>query len=289
VKAIKRIAIYGNKGMLGHDLTEVLTEDYEIIGFDIENIDITDSEQVLKSVSQYLPDVVINCAAYTDVDGCETHTQKAFATNADGNLFLAQACHEYQVKLFFISTDYVFNGKKEDAYSEEDEPDPLNIYGKSKLKGEKYLVRTTKDFICIRTSGLYGINGKNFVKRIIAKAKSEGKLRVVNDQRCCPTYTRDLAKVMKKLLKTDYKGFLNVVNPEGCTWFEFAREIIDLAGLHDVSLGPITSAELALPAPRPANSVLSVRKLKDEIGITMRNRVDALSDFMTALKGASSL
>ncbi|MBU1628271.1 NAD(P)-dependent oxidoreductase, partial [bacterium] len=154
---IKKIAIYGNKGMLGQDLFDELMPDYELIGFDLDNGNITDREGVLKAVGQYMPYAVINCAAYTDVDGCENNVQKAFSVNADGCLFLAQACKEYNVKLVFISSDYVFNGKKETPYTEDEPPDPLNIYGKSKLKGEKYLERTISDFICIRTSGLYGL------------------------------------------------------------------------------------------------------------------------------------
>jgi len=285
----KKIIVYGSEGMLGYDLRKELSSDYDVIGFDLEDGDITDRENVLKTISHIYPDLVINCAAYTDVDGCETNVQKAYSVNADGCLFIAQACKEYNIKLIFISTDYIFNGRKKAEYSEEDEPDPLNIYGKSKLKGEKFLTRTNPNFICIRTSGLYGIKGDSFVKAILSKAKTESHLKVVNDQKCCPTYTKDLSNIIKKLFNTDYSGFINAVNTYGCSWFDFAKDILKLAGLDHVEVDPISSDELALPAKRPENSILSTRKLENELGIKARKRIEALADFLNELKESSGL
>jgi dTDP-4-dehydrorhamnose reductase len=289
MERIRKVVIFGNKGMLGTDLSDLIKNDYEVVGFDIDDCDITNREHVLKTLSHILPDLVINCAAYTDVDGCETHVQRAFSVNADGNLFLSEACKEYGIKLVFVSTDYIFNGNKLEPYTEDDEPDPLSIYGRSKLKGEMYVSRTFSNFICIRTSGLYGLNGRSFVKAILDKTKTNKIIKVVNDQMCCPTYTRDLSSAIKDIIKSEYCGVLNVVNPFGCSWFDFAKMIISISKIKDVEVVPFTSLELGLPAKRPSNSILSILRLEDDFGIKMRNQVAALEDFLKEFGNRDSL
>jgi dTDP-4-dehydrorhamnose reductase len=265
-----RVLVVGHKGMLGRAVVDELENaDYgEVVGVDLEDIDITDQERAMSVVTFVEPTAVVNCAAYTDVDGCETETELAFLVNGKGPGNLAVACREARARLVHVSTDFVFDGEKDEPYLEEDEPNPRSVYGSSKLEGEKNVSANLEDHVIVRTAWLFGPDGGNFVDKILARAEAGEKLRVVDDQFGSPTYTRHLAPAIKRLLETDYRGTVHAANTGAVSWFGFAEEILAAAG-YEVELEPITSAELAAPAPRPAYSVLNTDKLELLIGETL--------------------
>lgn len=275
-----KILILGARGMLGQDLVPLLSLNYEVIPRDIQDFDITDAERVKKEVLALKPQVVINAAAYTDVDGCESNKELAFSVNADGAGNIARACLLAQAKLIHLSTDYIFDGSLSRPYREHDQPAPLNIYGLSKLKGEIAIQESGAAYLIIRTQWLYGAHGKNFVDTIIRLSRQEKELRVVNDQHGSPTYTKDLSWAIKVLMEKDAQGIIHVANSGSCTWYEFAREILHQVGLNQIPIIPISSAELARPAPRPANSILDCHKFEKIIGEKMRPWKDALKEYI---------
>ena len=276
-----KILLLGHKGMLGHDLLTTLALDHEVIGRDIEDFDIASLQDCRSLVDDAAPDIVVNAAAYTDVDGCETNMDKCFAVNAEGVNNVAMACKESHVKVVHFSTDYVFDGTKGEPYLETDTPNPINTYGQSKLQGELYLRALTDNFLIVRTSWLYGKNGKNFVKAILARAEETGKLTVVHDQIGSPTYTVDLAGAVKVLIENGQKGIFHVTNRGRCSWYEFALKILEYAGKTDVEIKPIITAELNRKALRPAYSVLSCKKFVTECRKTMRFWQIALNDYLS--------
>lgn len=275
-----KILILGHKGMLGSDLVARLRGEHEVTGKDIEDFDITSESDCRSIIGEACPDTVINAAAYTDVDGCESDEKRCLAVNAEGVRNIALACRERNIKIVHFSTDYVFDGTKTTPYIESDLPNPINIYGRSKLQGEMYLRELSRNFILIRTAWLYGKNGKNFVKAIVEKARTVKKLEVVNDQRGSPTYTVDLSGAVKTLIEADHAGIYHITNRGTCTWYEFALKILEYAGLRDVEIRPITSDELVRKAMRPRYSVLSCRRFSSDSHKIMRFWQIALKDYM---------
>jgi dTDP-4-dehydrorhamnose reductase len=252
-----KVVILGAKGMLGRDLGKVF---YDLNPYllDKDELDITSKEGVHKLFSNLAPDVVINAAAYTDVDGCETSRSEAMKVNGDSPGYLAAATKNAGAIFVHYSTDYVFDGKKAEGYKEDDEPSsPLNFYGETKLAGERAVRKAGGDYYIIRTSWLYGINGKNFVETMLRIAGEKGKFRVVNDQHGKPTYTVDLAKATRKLMesKSDF-GIYHITNEPATTWYQFAREI-----LKKNKITPCASSEFPRPAKRPQYSILLNTKL----------------------------
>lgn len=227
---------------------------FDMEGFDLPELDIRD----FNSVRDTLPvcDWVVNCAAYTRVDDAERERQAAFAVNAEGALSVARVCARRGVRLLHISTDYIFDGRKGRPYVETDSPEPLGVYGASKLAGEKAVRAEGGRFLIVRTQSLFGKRGPNFVRAIVEKIqKGATPLRVVNDQVSSPTYTRHLADALTRLIKLDKQGVVHVSASGSCSWFDFARAIV--ARLRpSVEVVPISSQELGRPAPRPAYSVL---------------------------------
>lgn len=276
----KKIMILGARGMLGYDMVKTLSIDYEIIPLDIEELDITKKDDVMKAMIETRPDIVINCAAYTDVDGCESNIEKAFSVNAEGVRYIAQSCKNVDAKLIHYSTDYIFNGKKKSPYKEEDLPNPLNIYGKSKLKGERYVQEILNDYLIIRTEWLFGKNGKNFVSTILELSDQKDELRVVNDQIGSPTYTVDLAYATKTLIEKAVAGIFNITNSGHCSWFEFAKKILDLSNTNHIKIFSISSQQLQRPARRPRNSILNCNKFQIFTGMNLSNWESALQDFL---------
>ena len=256
--------------MLGRAVVDELeSADYdEVVGVDLGEIDITDPDRAMSAVALVEPAAVVNCAAYTDVDGCETETELAFLVNGKGPSNLAVACREIGARLVHVSTDFVFDGEKSEPYLEEDELNPRSVYGSSKLEGEKNVFANLEDHVIVRTAWLFGPNGVNFVDKILARAEAGEKLRVVDDQVGSPTYTSHLAPAIRQLLETDYRGTVHAVNTGAVSWYGFAEEILAAAG-YEVGLEPITSAELTAPAPRPAYSVLNTDKLELLVGETL--------------------
>jgi dTDP-4-dehydrorhamnose reductase len=270
----------GHKGMLGSDLMDVLGRDHEVNGVDIGEFDITSAGDCIGVVQEFKPDVVVNAAAYTDVDGCETNRDLCFAVNAEGVRNIASACKGSNAKIVHYSTDYVFDGTKREPYLEDDPCRPINIYGESKRKGEQVLSETAENHVLIRTAWLYGRQGKNFVKAILAKAKEDGKLRVVDDQVGSPTFSFDLAQATKLLVERDCRGIYHVTNRGVCSWYQFAQRILEYAQVSGVTVEPIRSQELNRKAKRPAYSVLSNRKFMEATQKAMRPWQVALNDYL---------
>ncbi|MGE5855133.1 MAG: dTDP-4-dehydrorhamnose reductase [Syntrophaceae bacterium] len=276
-----KMLVMGHKGMLGSDLMAVLGRDHEVSGVDAGEFDITSAADCLRVIGEFNPAVVVNAAAYTDVDGCETNREACFAVNAEGVRNVALACRDRGAKVVHYSTDYVFDGTKMEPYLEDDPCRPINAYGASKRKGEEHLIETVENHVLIRTAWLYGRQGKNFVKAILAKAKEEGVLRVVDDQVGSPTCSHDLAQATKILIELDCRGTYHVTNRGVCSWYQFAQRILEFAQVSGVTVEPIKSHELDRKAARPAYSVLSNRKFMDATKKTMRPWQVALNDYLT--------
>lgn len=275
-----KVLITGGRGMLGTDLTGCLETEHDVAVADIEEFDITDEKSTLEGISGAAPDLVVHTAAYTHVDGCEENPEPAFRVNAEGTRNVARACQSCSAGLVYMSTDYVFDGKKRQPYVEADEPNPLGVYGRSKLGGERY-VREVADHLIIRTSWLYGHNGKNFIKSILKLCETKNDLPVVNDQTGVPTSTVDLSLAIKDLLPLNCTGIINVCNSGHCTWYEFAKAIVQTAGIQGVKVRPITTPEYPLPAARPEYSVLSTSRFTELVGRSMRHWKDALSAYLS--------
>jgi len=275
-----RILVLGSKGQLGTDLMEVLVPAHVVRGVDIDDFDITSFSDCREIIAEFGPEAVVNAAAYTNVDGCETERDLCFAVNAEGVRNIARACSDRDIKVVHFSTDYVFDGTKGKPYVEEDLCNPINVYGQSKLQSEIYLKEYAGDYLLIRTAWLYGRTGKNFVKAILDKARQEKKLRVVNDQVGSPTYSADLALAVRLLLEGNHAGVFNVTNRGRCSWYDFAVRIIQYAQIPDVEIEAISSGMLQRQALRPAYSVLSCRKFIQETNKTTRYWQVALKDFL---------
>ena len=284
-KKRRKILVTGSSGMLGVDLCGELSENYEVIGLDLPNrpsfleCDITDKDKAVKSILNEKPDLVIHAAAWTDVDGCEREPNKARKVNEEGTHNVSTAARELNVPLVYISTDFVFDGNKRTAYTEKDAPGALNVYGKSKLEGEK-VVQALDKYMIVRSGWLYGSNGKNFVDAILRKAGKEKEVEVVNDQIGVPTYTKDFAKAINRLLSA--RGIYHVSNKGATSWFDYAKEILKIAGINGVKLIPITSSQLGRLAKRPAFSVLDNTKFEKATNFIMRPWQEALKDYMAA-------
>lgn len=249
-----KILITGANGQLGHDLTRVLGSAHDIYPFDL-NLDITDSLAVVGKVRDIKPEIIVNSAAYTDVDGCETNAETAYRVNAVGSQNMALAAKLVSAPLVTISTDFVFDGTKAAPYDEFDRPNPRSVYGRSKFAGEELVKAVLPEHYIIRTSWLYGRDGHNFVKTILRLADERDELKVVNDQIGSPTYCHDLAVRISELMTTGWYGTFHVTNAGSCSWYEFACTILAIAG-KDIPVKPVTTVELNRPAFRPANSVL---------------------------------
>jgi len=282
---MKRILIIGARGMLGKDLTVLLrsSSDAEIFSWDIEEIDIRVEKETIAKIEALHPEVVFHLAAFTQVDACESEVEKAFAVNAEGTKHVALGAVRCGAKVVFLSTDYVFGGEKKVPYREDDPPRPLNVYGQSKWQGEQYLQHLTEDALIVRTQWLYGKFGSNFVTAILRQAKEREELRIVADQTGSPTYTVDLAKALSELTWQDFRGVFHVANSGSCTWYDFGRTILQLAGRSEVRVVPVSSEEIRRPARRPSFSVLSCQKLKERAGLTLRSWQEALGDYLASL------
>ncbi len=242
--------------MLGRDLAEEADRvHHEIAAFTREELDVTDYDAVLRAFERELPAVVVNCAAWTDVDGAETHEEQAFAVNADGAGNVAAAAAQIGARVIQISTDYVFNGEKREAYVESDPVAALGVYGRSKLAGEDQVVANNPRHLIVRTSWLYGTSGKNFVETMLALAEEQNEILVVADQFGCPTWSRELARAIVDLLDFERLGVMHVCGDGITTWYDFAREIFRQAQVEVNVLSGVT-AMLDRPAPRPVNSAM---------------------------------
>lgn len=277
-----KVLILGSTGLLGKDLMREWSSD-EVVGLGSSDIDIRDATGVRKTVNATRPGWIILAAAYTDVDGCESSQEKAFSVNRDGAANVAKAARETGAKLLFISSDYVFDGRKHSPYEVEDSRNPQSVYGRTKAEAEVRLLEISPDCCIARTSWLFGVGGKSFPDTILKLAASRPALDVVDDQRGSPTYSVDLARAIMQLCRKDASGIVHVTNAGECSWFEFARAIVSQAGL-GTEIRPTTSEKMARPAPRPAYSVLSATSLH-RYGIEMPEWQDALARYLKARSG----
>ncbi len=275
-----KILVTGAKGMLGTDVcAELTSREIEFIPSDLADLDLTDFGAVKSLIELKRPTHVINCAAYTAVDAAETSVALAYRGNALTCLTLAISCNLLSVPLMSVSTDFVFDGSKDSAYNEFDVPNPLGIYGKSKLAGEELIRRNAPEHWIVRTSWLFGVNGKCFPDTIIKAAMSRPELKVVADQFGKPTYTVDLASAMVDLLDNPFYGTYHITNSGTTNWHTFASETVRLAGLETPVL-PITTEEYPTPAKRPANSALH-SIMREMQGISpLRCWKEALEDYV---------
>jgi dTDP-4-dehydrorhamnose reductase len=277
-----RILVLGARGMLGADLMEEwksAESGDELIPAGSAEADLRDASQLEELVQKTLPDWVILCAAYTDVDGCEKNRDLAFAVNAKGVENVARAAERIAARVFLVSTDYVFDGKGTRPYETTDPVAPINVYGASKAAGEASLPKVSSGWCIGRTSWLFGVHGPSFPEKILKAAETRPELSVVNDQIGSPTYTRDLARAIVQLVHKDARGIVHINNDGVCSWFDFAREILSQSGRGSIPVRPITTDQSARPARRPNYSVMSPSSLH-AYGIRLRPWQEALTAFL---------
>ena len=306
-----KVLITGASGQLGSALCSMLAHDFQVIPATRVEFDITDLTTTRAFIRKTAPRVVVHPAAYTDVDGCETNKEKAFLVNAIGARNVAIATREIEAKLVFISTDYVFDGRKESPYLEYDPPNPLSIYGWSKLLGERLVMQHNPRSFILRISWLYGPQGKNFVETMLSLARTKDELCIVNDQHGTPTFVEDVARQVQTLIQTDSYGLYHATSQGSCTWYEFALEIFKYAGykaevdlngsvhlvpkiqdlgfntppLRPITVRPVTTAQFPRPAKRPKNSVLENFMLKIQGLDVMPHWKESLRKFLNGYFG----
>lgn len=253
-----RVLVTGASGLLGYDVClELERRGIEYLGTASADMDITDREAVWRVVTGYHPDAVIHCAAYTAVERAEDESEKAFAVNGQGTRNIAEVCKEIGAKLLYISTDYVFSGAGTRPYEVDDLTGPLNMYGKSKLAGERAVKETLEKYFIVRISWVFGSHGNNFVKTMLRLGETYSSIQIVNDQIGSPTYTVDLAPLLCDMVQTEKYGIYHATNEGECSWAEFARAIFQTAG-YETTVEEISTAEYtATNVVRPLNSRLS--------------------------------
>ena len=260
-----RILVTGVKGQLGHDVVnEMVKRGLEPVGVDLEEMDITDAGACRKVITESKVDAVIHCAAYTAVDAAEDNVDVCRKVNADGTRNIAEVCRDLDIKMMYISTDYVFDGQGTRPWEPDDERRPLNVYGQTKYEGELAVEELVKKFFIVRIAWVFGVNGKNFIKTMLRIGKERGAATVVDDQIGSPTYTYDLARLLVDMIQTEKYGRYHATNEGLCSWYEFACEIFRQAGMDEVKVTPVpTSGYPASKAKRPMNSRISKEKLTE--------------------------
>lgn len=278
-----KVLVTGVNGQLGHDVVNELEKrGMDAIGVDIEEMDITDAASVGKVIRAAAPDAVIHCAAYTAVDAAEENEAVCRKVNADGPRNIARVCRELDIRMLYISTDYVFDGQGEHLWEPEDECAPKSVYGQTKYEGELAVQELLDKYFIVRIAWVFGINGKNFVKTMLRLAETHDTITVVNDQFGSPTYTYDLAKLLVDMIQTEKYGVYHATNEGICSWYDFACAIFREAGMK-VNVVPVTSAEYGAKANRPMNSRMSKEKLTENGFERLPSWEDALLRFMTEL------
>ncbi|MDD6703031.1 MAG: dTDP-4-dehydrorhamnose reductase [Clostridiaceae bacterium] len=280
-----KILVTGYNGQLGYDVVKELnSRSVECRGVDREDFDITDRDETVGYICDYAPDAVIHCAAYTAVDRAEDDEENCRKVNADGTENIAVACEKLRAKMLYVSTDYVYGGDGEAPFETDSPTNPKNVYGVTKLEGEKAVMKYIDKFFIVRTSWVFGINGSNFVKTMLRLGDEKENLNVVCDQVGSPTYTPDLARLICDLIVTEKYGIYHGTNENFCSWAEFAEEIMKLGGKKTV-INPVPSSEYPTKAERPHNSRLS-KKCLDKAGIKrLPTWQDALKRFLKEMSG----
>jgi dTDP-4-dehydrorhamnose reductase len=287
-----RVLVTGANGMLGIDLCSLLeTEGHEVIRTDVgvregvsvkpwEALDITDTQAVSRCLLGHQPDAVVHGAAYTDVDGCERNPDVAYRVNALGTWNLAAVCGSHHITLVYVSTDFVFDGTKGEPYTEFDTPNPLNHYGASKLAGEQFVRQLCRQHFITRTAWLFGVHGPSFPAKMLDLAKTRTDLDVVADQVGSPTHTRDLAHTIGTLLRSPLYGTYHVTNSGSCSWYEFAKTTLTMAGVENVEFHPMPADKWPSPTKRPAYSVLRHYALEIQGRDNLRPWAEAVGEFL---------
>jgi dTDP-4-dehydrorhamnose reductase len=277
-----RVFVTGGRGMLGTAVCRLFSlQGDQIFASDSCRADITDAAATNESIVAFNPDLVVHCAAMANVDGCELDKVSAFKLNATGARNVAIACRAVGARLVYISTDFVFDGTKTDPYTELDQTNPINVYGASKLAGEELVHEVCPECYIVRTSWLFGANGKCFPKTILRLAATKTSFGVVSDQIGSPTYVDDLAERLLEITDGLEFGLYHVSNSGECSWHEFAQSIIEIAGVKGVSINPISAAAWLSPAKRPAYSVMKSLTLERQGKSPLRHWKTALDDFLT--------
>lgn len=257
-----KVLVTGVKGQLGYDVVKDLEKrGHQPIGVDRDEMDLMDNEAIRTFIMNLKPEAIIHCAAYTAVDKAEEEVETCYQINAESVKVISECAKELDVKLIYISTDYVFDGTKEGEYVETDLPNPINVYGASKLKGEQYVQTLLEKYYIVRISWVFGVNGNNFIKTMRRLGSERDELNIINDQVGSPTYTADLAPLLVDMMETDKYGIYHATNEETCSWYEFANEIFKQSRI-EVKTNPITTDQYPTAAKRPMNSRMSKAKLK---------------------------
>lgn len=279
-----KVFVTGVKGQLGFDvMNELKKRGHEAIGVDIEEMDITDEESVNRVIKAAAPDAVIHCAAYTAVDAAEDNEELCRKVNAAGTGYIAKVCRELDIKLMYISTDYVFNGQGTRPWEPDDKREPLNVYGQTKYEGELAIEEIMEKYFIVRIAWVFGVNGKNFIKTMLNLGKTRDKLTVVADQIGSPTYTYDLARLLVDMIETEKYGRYHATNEGLCSWYEFACEIFKQAGMN-VTVEPVSSDQFPVKAKRPMNSRMSKDKLDENGFVRLPSWQDALARYLTKIE-----
>lgn len=278
-----KVLVTGVKGQLGYDVVNELEKrGIEAVGVDIEEMDITDAASVERVITQADPDAVIHCAAYTAVDAAEDNEAICRKVNVDGTQNIANVCKTLDIKMIYISTDYVFNGEGTRPWEPDDHREPLNVYGQTKYEGELAVQNTLEKYFIVRIAWVFGVNGKNFIKTMLNLGKTHDHLTVVNDQFGSPTYTYDLARLLVDMVLTDKYGIYHATNEGICTWYEFACEIFKQAHMN-VEVTPVPASEYPTRAKRPSNSRMSKEKLAENGFVGLPTWQDALTRYLTEI------
>lgn len=277
-----KILLLGKSGLLGNEIFNILknAQEHDLFALGHEDLDIADQDALYQTFRDVKPDLVINAAAFTYVDECEVKKDFVMTINGHANGNLASICNDRGAYLMYFSTDYVFDGEKDEGYKEDDDPNPINVYGASKLLGEQLIQKNTDNYYIIRTSWLFGMRGRNFVKTILDLVKTKKRITVVDDQFGKPTFTRDLAEGIYQFIKINsgMGGIYHIVNEKTTSWYEFAKKIFDFAKIDNVDLVRVKSDQVDRPAKRPRISILHNTKLPH-----LRNHEEALYDYLHQL------
>ena len=280
-----KVLVTGVKGQLGFDVVNELEKRGHVaVGTDVHNMDITDKAQVETVIKEANPDAVIHCAAYTAVDLAEDNIDLCRRINADGTRNIAEVCKELDIKMIYISTDYVFDGEGTHFWQPDDERNPLNVYGQTKYEGELAVETILEKYYIVRIAWVFGVNGKNFIKTMLNLGKTRDHLTVVNDQIGSPTYTYDLAKLLVDMVETDKYGRYHATNEGLCSWYDFACEIFKQAGYDHVTVSPVSASEYPAKAKRPSNSRMCKDKLTENGFEKLPTWQDALGRYLKEIE-----
>lgn len=280
-----KVLVTGVKGQLGFDVVNELEKRGHIaVGTDVHNMDITDVNQVQNMIKEANPDAVIHCAAYTAVDLAEDNVDLCRRINADGTRNIAEVCKELDIKMIYISTDYVFDGEGTHFWQPDDARSPLNVYGQTKYEGELAVETLLEKYYIVRIAWVFGVNGKNFIKTMLNLGKTRDHLTVVDDQIGSPTYTYDLAKLLVDMVETDKYGRYHATNEGICSWYDFACEIFKQAGYDHVTVSPVSASEYPAKAKRPSNSRMCKDKLTENGFEKLPTWQDALSRYLKEIE-----